>query len=412
MGQISFLFLRSRARRHGVMLVPAGIKIAKSTSNDTDYETDGNGYIPIDGGNVNGSAYTMVSGQSTHFPTTPDSNATNLPADDGQLVHLLASLPTDVGAGWQAQLTVQNNGRGRVKFWKDRRKQNEFMVGTPVALSSFPKDLYVEGTVPGAAQQEIVLKLQIIIGSQTVDANSIKLTVTPIITNYQAYAVFNDSPVYSPVLGQPFLFSGASNGIDENILVSATVFHKNILGRLQHIQTLAIGFLGGRAAAIYPGDPATTSPLHTYIWQYAPPSDGRTLVDLSDDSNFPYYKLDASPLQSGDTAVVSIEDNPSASLQAIKPTGSQISVLDMTWAFTDYAVWVYPDGTAYPLGQTTWSVRWAGKLAVVLTNSIVWAASSNNANNVGQAFTPNNTAPTVNLPSAIDAFNGTGAGFQ
>jgi hypothetical protein len=326
-------------------------------------------------------------------------------------VHLLTELPTGMGTAWQAQLTVQNNGRARVRFWKDRQKQQEYVAGTPLAFSSFPKDLYVEGTVPGAAQGEIVLKLQVIVGSQTVDANSIKLTVTPVLTNYQVSTLFNDSPVYGLSFGQPFLISGGAVYPDQNIDIVATVFQKNAPGRLQHLQTLAIGY-SGHAAALYPGDPASTSPLQTWVWQFAPTSNGLTLVDLVDDSTFPYYKPDVSAPQ-GDTAVVNIKDNPSIFLQVIEPTGSQVSVLDMTFAFTDYAVWVYPDGTAYPLGQTTWSIRWAGNLGVVLTNTLVWGASSNNANNVGQTFELNNTAPTLNLPSAGDAYPpATGAGFQ
>ena len=260
---------------HGVMLLPANIKIAASPSNDTNYKTDGNGYIPINGGNINGSPYIMVGGQSTHFPTTPDCNATNLPSDDGQLVHLLTELPSSMGTGWQAQLSVQNNGRSRIQFWKDRRKQQQFMPGTPVAFASFPKDLYVEGTVPAAQENEIVLTLQVIIGSQTVNANSIKLTVTPVLTNYQAAFINTAAPfLYNTGFNSWSLTTGAGS---RNISIDAEMKANNMTGQPQQIQTLSITSPNGVAVTIYAGDPATSAVVRTLKFDFAPSLGGKTL---------------------------------------------------------------------------------------------------------------------------------------
>ena len=399
------------------VLFPADIKIAASPSNDTNYETDGNGYIPIDGANVNGSQYIMVNGQSTHFPTTPDCNATNLPANDPQLVHLLTKLPAALETGYQAQLTVQNNGRARIRFWKDRKKQQEYVAGTPLEFSSFPKDLYVEGTVPGAAQQEIVLTLQGIVGSQTVNANSIKLTVTPVLTNYQAVFLNTAAPSLYRTGIVWSVYSGPGNA---NISVVADMMTNNMSGQPQQIQTLSIVNPGGIAGGIYPGNPATTTASRTFTYDFAPPSAGATLVDIvptdqTQTSDFPFYKFQTSCLPnvpSANSCEMSIQDNPGIPVNPIYPQGSQVTALNLVWNYTDYVVWVYPDGTAYPLGQTTWSIDWAGNIGVGPPTSYLWAPSSNNANNVGQAYQLINSVPTLSLPSAYNSLRGTGGGFQ
>jgi hypothetical protein len=396
------------AGSHGVLLIPADIKIAASPSNDTTYETDGNGYIPIDGENVNGSAFIMVGGQATPFPTTPDCNATNLPANDNQMVHLHTDLPAGMGTGGQAQLLVQNNGRARVTFWKDRQKQQQFMPNTAVAFSSFPADLYVDGTVPGAAPNEIVLTLQVTVGSQTVNANSINLTVTPVLTSYQSTILNTAAPFLYKAGVVWALASGTGN---QNISIDSEMTTNNLTGQPQQIQTLAMTNPGGVAATIYAGDPATTAVVSTKKYDFASPNGGATLADFRP-GEFPYYKYQTTSSQNGNTYDMGIQDLPGFSIAPIYPTGAQTTVINMTENFTDYVVWVYPDGTAYPLGQTSWNIVWAGKIAVGPPTSYLWAPSPSNANNVGQPFQLNNSPPTLN--SATSAAQGLGSpgGFQ
>ena len=399
---------------HGILLLPVEIKIAKSQSNDTDYlseekeESEGV-YIPINADNDNGSPIIMVSGHSTRFPTIHDFDAANLDRDDDELVHMKVEVPTGLGSSFSGKLVVAENGRAKIKIWKDRKKTQLFKLDEWVSFPNLPQSLYVEGVKEGAEEREIDLKLLIKVGAVTAEGDAVKITVTPILKNFVASAKRAQPVVFSETSGNLRIVSGPG---DSNIKVTSFIKDRNMPGQPHTIQTVKMESPSNIAAKLFEvSEPEV--PIQTWAFDFKTPHQGKTLVDSFSEDN-PVYSNYNTFYESG-LVRHEIIDNPAFSFNQVSGALSQFTDIDVTWLFDDYAVWTFSDGSLYALGKTNWSVRWKVRFSRVSNNPLVYTwgeLSPLCSNNTATSFTRDNTRPEIYIPTAIDALNSGNGGFQ
>jgi hypothetical protein len=384
------------------------------------------GYVPINANNDNGSDIKKVDGIPTGFPEKRDFDADHLPKDDNELVRLKLSVPHSVPL--TARVRIENTGRGRIKLWKDRRKNELFLADGQVdkPFADLPDELWVEGTKEGEVERETTIYLEIITGAKAVKGTKIKVTVTPVLKNYQSAAANSNEPVLGhDFYGRPVLvcglFPAPPNPPSQNIIIRADILKTNAPGQPKQIQTVREVNPGGVAAKLK----KNLGPIvRTFTFDFAPPNNGKQLVDIASISppytGFPYYGHETQETV-GNTVSTWIGDTPTRPfIDIVLPKSDESFELDYSTYFIDTVVWEFPDGSAYPLGKTEWNIRWAGALWTLPKNEgeplgfadYTWTPSANNHNNVSTTFTRDNTEPVLLLPSANQALKAQGGGYQ
>jgi hypothetical protein len=318
-------------------------------------------------------------------------------------------VPTNLGSSFSGKLVVVETGRANIKIWKDRKKTQLFTIHEWVSFSDLPEDLYVEGVKEGAAEREIDLKLLIKVGGVTVESDTVKITVTPVLENFVASAKRAQPVVFSQAGGYLRIVSGPG---DFNIKVTSFIKHRNMPGQPQTIQTIKIESPSNIAAKLYEiSEP--DRPIQTWAYDFKTPHQGERVVDSFSEDN-PIYSTNNTSYELG-LVRHEILDNPAFSFNEVSGALSQFTDIDLTWLFDDYAVWQFSDGSLYALGKTNWSVRWKARFSRASNDPLVYTwgeLSPLSSNNTATSFTRDNTRPEINLPTATDALNSGNGGWQ
>jgi hypothetical protein len=167
-------------------------------------------------------------------------------------------------------------------------------------------------------------------------------------------------------------------------------------------------------------DANSTPSVQTFSYQFGPPGIGKTLNDCDSAADFPFYIMrrpPMPPIELGDVLRIRITDSPRVDLTQIAPTVNQWTEVDMKWTFNTYAVWLFPDDTAYPVGRLDWQIHWSGRLAYGRLTAetpleYFWEAGPSNLNDLPDRFVRDNNTPILQLPNAKSVLNGAQAGFQ
>ncbi len=347
------------------------------------------GFVPVNANNDN------ASGMTNGIPATRDFDASDY--TDSDLVPITLSLEPITGLSGTLQLRKIEEGRDRIKVWETISKSAEVPLPKTwaVGTDTVPTVLYIEGLREGEALRDIDLILEYVDGESILCADTIKITVTPVLESLSAIIAE----------GQPDLAKDGSKWIHTNkgrgqgqqpvtVEFEASVMDvPNPAGQLVIIQHASLSnLLPGNIAVS--GHSGTDKKL-----DYESPHTGNELVDASADI-FPFYgDLDSSPIR------VEANDTPS---MWVGPTGlwpldsGHISNIDLRMNFTLSAAWQYPDGTIYFLGTTAWSVRIQGQLQD-LGDEVEFVGGPSNINTGSSVFVRNNENRRTAPPSADES---------
>jgi len=132
------------------------------------------------------------------------------------------------------------------------------------------------------------------------------------------------------------------------------------------------------------------------LWDFADPYKGMNLVDADPAGSFPFYSDDDAT-----TYKVTTDDTPKIWVGdgVVYPPPSKATQFDETMFFTDYAVWQFPSGVVYFLGNTAWSVRYQGNLTDT-AGTVTFVNSGSSGTTGSSGFTRNNSNQRTAAPAS------------
>ena len=302
------------------------------------------GFVPVNADNDNGSVV-------THFiPAIRDFDAANYTDDD------LVSLQVLVGNAPVSsilRLTKTEAGRDKIKIWRDIGKTQE--VQLPATWNPLEnKTLFVEGLKEGDALRKITLKLECIDNNNVIAVDTVKLTVTPVLSQLKTKTPEGASinPWYLPIGNEFDLINLPTVFLD-----AKTLPIKNPNGSIALIQLIKYGnhLADGAGTILSSGSRAKVEHMDSKYH-------GMALVDVPQNASFPFYQI-------GDMHSVSSYDTPGLQLAAPqialnKNDETSWSEIDISFLFDLHAVWVFGSDESriiYVLGKTEWNARIAGR---------------------------------------------------
>lgn len=372
------------------------------------------GFVPLNANNDNGSKVT------NGVPAVRDMDTSPIPKEK-DLVPITLSFNGSLPPNWPVTytLTVVQNGHAAVHFWNTMTKQNQDMMpySSTYPVGLFPT-LYVEGVAEGYALREIVLTLTVTpmgaIGSST---DVVNMTVTPVLQTLTVNVTKGAYPDLSHE-GLNFWRLDSDKGLPAGkwaFTISTSALMKGCAGKLLTIQNVTIENVlkGGGGADLGGGIRKSwgfTNPETGKMWA------GKTLVDCLKDKDVPYNITERHTSKTKNNVMtVTDQDGPKLTVMRdsltlpidIMPTKGKKTEIDVKYSFADTAVWVFPDNTFCPLGNTSWGVRFKGTITfdnpskLPMEQSYSFKPSSENRDIPSSGFKRSTALPTtLGLPIA------------
>jgi hypothetical protein len=322
-------------------------------------------FIPLNGGNVNGSKATFGVPEKYDFEMNPLPKASLL-VKATFVVGEEGSPPQGI-TGYR--LSAANTGRARIRIWDTPTKQNEIVLPKQFGPNDLKagSSIWLEGVREGAAEREITLTFEMLRGTQVLASDISLITVTPVLQQLAIVPTGGNTGAdltFDIQAGGLFLDCAAKDPKHVAMTLASLALRKNVPGDLKFVQwtrnnnNLDKGFgadLGG-------GDKRK--------WDFEGKNAGQWLLD-SDKMSLPFYTAGEEPgkTKRPDAIRVLADDSPRLPvgpnrvlITSVLPDKGKTTQVDVTFEYTTFAVWRFPDGSIYFLGETTWNVRFAGAL--------------------------------------------------
>jgi hypothetical protein len=363
------------------------------------------GYFPLNANNDNGSPLTNGWPKTRDLDVSPNPNEKDLV----QIVLDASGLPPNTPLTWN--LSAPTSGHAVVKAWTDSIKTAP--VGLPYSVtgkSGSDPLYYLEGTAEGYALMEISLTLQVTVNGSTA-TDIVNVTVTPVL---QSFTVATNVKGSQPgpgtdANGGPTLTSLYSAPMDTSAMnMSAQAANNSINGELAFIQNTSFqnNLTGGKGALRQDGISWACDFGVVNGVNYA----GQTLLDSADAQGNPipwYVGATHNVATANGVLTLTDGDSPPVPVGTILPIVIAMTLqstnVDLTWNFTTYTVWKYPDGSFYTLGTATWNIHYQGLITDDAAGNTVLKPGASNANNSSTGFTRGDTKPSaLGRPVAIN----------
>ena len=360
-------------------------------------EADPGGTVVVNADNDNGSNVTNHVPALRDFDVTPEHDlAQRQGENDLRELRLMASRP-EANETRRVRLSWQEGGRDRIRVWTSPTKTAGSLLTSPTtwALGQQPETLWVEGLREGESLRRITVRADLLdVNDQVLVWDDLKLTVTPVLTNLQVQIGDGTAPGLRQIAGAWYLESRAGGAPDiQTALFTSQVFALETLGTPKLVQNVHnVNSAGGGKGITY------TDEMAPRTYDFAPPHAGATLLDATDGDMF-YTQLQNYQTFQG-TRTHTAKDSPLMALANALPNAGATGSLDVTLKFDLYAVWLYSDGSIWPLGKTEWSVHFKGNL-IWIAGQLVFAPGGGNGNNPSTDFERDNSLPvTLGRPFA------------